>query len=226
MAIDINAIQMDPSWKEVLKEEFQKEYFVKIQEFLEQEKNAGKIIFPQDSNIFAAFNHTPFSQTQVVILWQDPYHGEGEAHGLCFSVQEGVKIPPSLRNMYKELHSDLGVPIPKTWDLTKRAKQWVFLLNSTLTVRKDEPNSHKDAGRQEFTDAVIKKLSDQKSGLIFLLWGAYAQTKEMLIDASKHIVLKSPHPSPFSANKGFFGCKHFSKVNEILQKQWKAIIER
>lgn len=226
MAIDIDTIQMDQSWKNVLKDEFFKPYFSQIKKFLLEEKKAGKIIFPKWSDIFAAFNQTPFDKVKVVILGQDPYHGEGEAHGLCFSVQHGIKQPPSLQNIFKEIESDLWISIPKTWDLTKRAQQGVFLLNASLTVRKDEANSHKDIGRQQFTDAVIKKLSDQKSGLIFLLWGAYAQSKKVLIDTTKHIVLEAPHPSPLSAHRGFLGCKHFSQVNEVLAKQGQAPIDR
>jgi len=227
MTVDIDSIQIDQSRKEVLKDEFQKPYFSQIKEFLTQEKNNGKIIFPKGSDIFNAFNQTPFDQVKVVILGQDPYHGVGEAHGLCFSVQQWVKNPPSLQNIFKEIRDDLkdSWKIWETGDLTPWAKQGVFLLNATLTVRKDEANSHKDIGRQTFTDAVIKKLSDQKSGLVFLLWGAYAQSKEPLIDANKHTILKTVHPSPLSAHRGFFGCKHFSKVNEILVKQGQSPID-
>lgn len=225
MISDVNSIQIEHSWKTVLEEEFAKPYFSQIKNFLLQEKKTGKTIFPKWTDIFNAFNQTPFDKVRVVILWQDPYHGVGEAHGLCFSVQEGIKQPPSLKNIFKELESDLWIPRPATGDLTKWAQQGVFLLNTSLTVRKDEANSHKDIGRQQFTDAVIKKLSDQKSGLIFLLWWAYAQGKEVLIDTNKHTILKAVHPSPLSAHRGFLGCKHFSKVNEILAKQGQEPID-
>lgn len=225
MSVDIATIQIENSRKKVLKDEFNKPYFSQIKEFLLQERNNGQAIFPKWSDIFAAFNQTPFDDVKVVILGQDPYHGAGEAHGLCFSVQKWIRQPPSLQNIFKELESDLGISRPSTGDLTPWTKQWVFLLNATLTVRKDSPNSHKDAGWQEFTDAVIKKLSDAKSGVIFLLWGAYAQGKEELIDVSKHTVLKSPHPSPFSANRGFFGSKPFSRINDILKEQDQTPID-
>jgi len=232
MIVNLDSIHIDQSWKEVLKDEFQKPYFFQIKEFLTQEKNAGKIIFPKGTDIFNAFNQTPFDKVKVVILGQDPYHGVGEAHGLCFSVQKWIKNPPSLQNIFKEIESDLGIPRPATGDLTKRANQGVFLLNASLTVRKDEANSHKDIWRQTFTDAVIKKLSDKKSGpawggvkLVFLLWGAYAQSKEVLIDASKHTIFKAAHPSPLSAHRGFMGCKHFSKVNEVLVNQGQVPID-
>ena len=227
MSVDTNSIQIDVSWKAILAKEFAKPYFAHIKEFLLQEKQAWHIVYPKWSDIFNAFNQTPFDQVKVVILGQDPYHGVGEAHGLCFSVQQWVKNPPSLQNIFKEIRDDLkdSWKIWETGDLTPWAKQGVFLLNATLTVRKDEANSHKDIGRQTFTDAVIKKLSDQKSGLVFLLWGAYAQSKEPLIDANKHTILKTVHPSPLSAHRGFFGCKHFSKVNEILVKQGQSPID-
>jgi uracil-DNA glycosylase len=225
MPVNLDSIQIDQSWKEVLKDEFQKPYFSHIKEFLTQEKNNGKIIFPKGPDIFNAFNQTPFDNVKVVILGQDPYHGVGEAHGLCFSVQKWVRNPPSLQNIFKEIESDLGIPRPAMGDLTKWANQGVFLLNASLTVRKDEANSHKDIWWQTFTDAVIKKLSDKKSGLVFLLWGAYAQSKEALIDTSKHTIFKAVHPSPLSAHRGFMGCKHFSKTNEVLTKQWDTPID-
>ncbi|MFA6255553.1 MAG: uracil-DNA glycosylase [Candidatus Absconditabacterales bacterium] len=217
--VDSNNVQIDASWKSVLADEFVKPYFAHIKEVLLQEKQLGHIIYPKGSDIFNAFNLTPFDKVRVVILGQDPYHGQGEAHGLCFSVQDGVRQPPSLQNIFKELQDDLGITPPKSGNLTRRAQQGVFLLNAILTVRKNTPASHKDIGWQQFTDAVIKKLSDEKKGLIFLLWGAFAQSKEALIDTSRHIVLKCPHPSPFSVHKGFFGCKHFSRVNEILRSR-------
>jgi len=219
MSVELDSIQIEKSWKEVLKDEFSKPYFLQIKEFLKKEKAEWKTIFPLGSNIFNAFNSTPFDKVRVVILWQDPYHGEWEAHWLCFSVQDGVRQPPSLQNIFKELESDLWIPRPQSWNLTKRAEQWVFLLNAILTVRKDEPASHKNIGWQKFTDAVIKKLSDEKEGLIFLLRWAFAQSKEELIDTTRHVVLKAAHPSPFSVHRWFFGCKHFSRVNEILKSK-------
>lgn len=216
------SIHINSSWKEVLRDEFQKLYFEQIKTFLEEEKKKWNIIYPKWSDIFNAFNQTPFEDVNVVILGQDPYHGEGEAHGLCFSVQDGIRIPPSLKNIFKELVVDIpGFVVPTSWNLLAWVKQWVFLLNATLTVRKDTPNSHKDAWWQQFTDAVIKKLSDEKKWLVFLLRGAYAQGKIGLIDQEKHLVLQAAHPSPFSAHKGFFGCKHFSKTNDYLISQWK-----
>lgn len=223
--INLESIQIHSSWKIALADEFQKPYFENIKNFLENEKKNWDIIFPKWSDIFTAFNQTPFDDVKVVILGQDPYHGEGEAHGLCFSVQDGIRLPPSLKNIFKELVIDIpGFVPPTSWNLTAWAKQWVFLLNATLTVRKDTPNSHKDAWWQQFTDAVIKKLSDQKNWLVFLLWGAYAQGKIGLINQEKHLVLQAAHPSPFSAYKWFFGCKHFSKTNDYLISVWKQPI--
>ena len=226
MVVESNAIQIDDSRKSVLAEEFAKPYFAHIKESLVKEKESWHIVYPKWSDIFNAFNLTPFDKVKVVILGQDPYHGEWEAHGLCFSVQDGVRQPPSLKNIFKELHDDLWIIPPKNWNLTKRAQQWVFLLNAILTVRKDEPASHKDIWRQTFTDVVIKTLSDKKEWLIFLLRWAFAQSKEALIDTSRHIVLKAPHPSPFSVHKWFFGCKHFSRVNQILKSKGQKEINR
>lgn len=224
--ITTDTVQIDPSWKVVLANEFSKPYFTQIKEKLLQEKKAGHIVYPKWSDIFNAFNLTPFNNMRVVILWQDPYHGEWEAHGLCFSVQDWVRQPPSLKNIFKEIQDDLGITPPVSWNLTHRAEQWVFLLNASLTVRKDQPNSHKDIGWHTFTDVVIKAISDRKEWIIFLLRWAFAQKKKELIDISRHIVLECPHPSPFSVYKGFFGCKHFSKVNEILQSKWSKPIDR
>ncbi len=224
--ITVDDVQIAISWKAVLADEFAKPYFADIKEFLTKEKEQWHIVYPKWSNIFNAFNLTPFDKVRVVILGQDPYHGEGEAHGLCFSVQDGVRQPPSLKNIFKELQDDLWITPPVSWNLTKRAEQWVFLLNASLTVRKDEPNSHKDIGRHTFTDAVIKKISDKKDWVIFLLRWAFAQKKKVLIDISRHIVLEAPHPSPFSVHKGFFGCKHFSQVNEILRWRGEKEINR
>lgn len=213
-------VKIEESWKEVLKNEFTKPYFQGIVTFLKTERMAGKTIYPPGSMIFNAFNHTPFNKVKVVILGQDPYHGAGQAHGLCFSVQDGVTPPPSLINIYKEIQSDIGVGMnAKNGNLTKWADQGVFLLNASLTVRANEPMSHSKIGWAEFTDAVIKKISDEKKGVVFLLWGKFAQEKQALIDETKHYVLKAAHPSPFSADKGFFGCKHFSKANDYLVKE-------
>ena len=220
MSSSLDHIAIHESWKTVLADEFTQSYFAHIKELLLQEKQAGHIVYPNWSDIFKAFNLTPFDKVKVVILGQDPYHGEWEAHGLCFSVQDGVRQPPSLKNIFKEIHDDLGITPPISWNLTKRAEQWVLLLNASLTVRKNQPNSHKDIGRHRFTDAVIKTISDKKEWVIFLLRWAFAQKKKELIDTSRYIVLECPHPSPFSVHKWFFGCKHFSKVNEILK--WKS----
>jgi uracil-DNA glycosylase len=212
-------VKIEASWKEVLHKEFTKPYFEQIAAFLKIEKTQCKTIYPPGSLIFNAFDKTPFNKVKVVLLGQDPYHGPGQAHGLCFSVQDGVPSPPSLQNMYKELNSDIGMPIPKTGNLTKWATQGVFLLNASLTVRAGEPMSHSKIGWAEFTDAVIKTISLEKKGVVFLLWGRFAQDKQVLIDETRHYVLKAAHPSPLSANNGFFGCKHFSKTNAILRQQ-------
>lgn len=219
-------VKIEPSWKEILKNEFTKPYFQQIVTFLKTERMAGKTIYPPGSMIFNAFNHTPFDKVKVVLLGQDPYHGPGQAHGLCFSVQDGVLPPPSLINIYKEIQSDIGVGMnAKSGNLTKWADQGVFLLNASLTVRANEPMSHSKIGWAEFTDAAIKKISDKKKGVVFLLWGRFAQEKQILIDETNHHVLKAAHPSPFSADKGFFGCKHFSKTNEFLVKEGSSPID-
>ncbi|HMS91753.1 MAG TPA: uracil-DNA glycosylase [Candidatus Absconditabacterales bacterium] len=225
MVIDTRSLQIHDSWKLILADEFIQPYFAHIKEYLLQEKRSGHIFYPKGLDIFNAFNLTPFDKVKVVIIGQDPYHGEGEAHGLCFSVQDGVRQPPSLKNIFKELYDDVGILPPKSGNLTQRAEQGVFLLNASLTVRKDEPNSHKDIGRHIFTDAVITTISDKKEGIIFLLRGAFAQKKKELIDTTRHIVLECPHPSPFSVHKGFFGCKHFSQVNEFLKKRGEKEID-
>jgi uracil-DNA glycosylase len=209
--------QIEESWKENLSEEFQADYFSELKEFLVNERTSQKV-YPPGSQIFNAFQFTPFSKVQVVILGQDPYHGYGQAHGLCFSVPHGIKPPPSLVNIFKELNSDLGVPVPNHGNLEGWAKQGVLLLNATLTVRANQAGSHQGKGWETFTDAVIRKLSDQRVGLVYILWGRFAQAKESLIDSKKHYILKAAHPSPFSAYNGFFGCKHFSKTNEILRR--------
>ncbi len=211
--------RIEESWKNRLTDEFHAPYFGTLKSFLVTEKQQGKMIYPPGPKIFSSFDFTPFERVKVVLLGQDPYHGTGQAHGLSFSVPEGVKPPPSLMNMFKELNSDLGIPIPQKGNLEKWAKQGVLLLNATLTVQANTAGSHQGKGWEQFTDAVIKKISDEKKGVVFLLWGKYAQAKESLIDESKHIVLKAPHPSPFSVHTGFFGCKHFSKTNELLRQQ-------
>ncbi len=211
-------VKINDSWKEVLKSEFNKPYFLQIVNFLRTEKLAGKTIYPPGQLMFNAFNSTPFDQVKVVLLGQDPYHGPGQAHGLCFSVQTGIAPPPSLINVFKELNSDIGMPVPNHGNLTKWAEQCVLLLNASLTVRVNEPMSHAKIGWAEFTDTVIKKISDQRKYVVFILWGKFAQEKQVLIDETKHLVLKAAHPSPFSATNGFFGCRHFSKTNEYLAK--------
>lgn len=219
-------IQIEESWKRVLADEFEKPYFRELRHFLQQEKTSGKSIYPPGSLIFNAFNSTPFDKVKVVILGQDPYHGTGQAHGLCFSVQHGVKPPPSLVNIFKELKDDVpGFEIPGHGCLQKWAEQGVFLLNAILTVEANQPTSHQKKGWEEFTNAVIQKLSKERRGLIFILWGAFAQQKATLIDETRHTILKAAHPSPFSAYNGFFGCNHFSKTNEILAQKGEATID-
>ncbi|MEI6123443.1 MAG: uracil-DNA glycosylase [Bacteroidota bacterium] len=215
---------IEESWKQILEPEFNSEYFILLKEKLLEEKK-HYVVYPPGAQIFAAFNHTAFDKVKVVIIGQDPYHGPGQANGLCFSVSLGIKKPPSLENIFKELKSDLGMEIPKSGNLEKWANQGVLLLNASLTVRANTPNAHQDFGWQTFTNAVIKRLSDEKNGLVFLLWGKFAQGKETLIDRAKHTVLKAAHPSPFSAYNGFMGCKHFSKANDILKGMGKDAID-
>ena len=214
--------QIEEGWKKVLAEEFGAEYMKELKKKLAEELKSGVIIYPPPKQIFQAFNLTPFDKVKVVILGQDPYHGRGQAHGLSFSVPSGVTPPPSLVNIFKEIESDLAVKSPKTaktnGNLEGWAKQCVLLLNAILTVRANSPASHRNLGWEKLTNAAIKALSNKREHLVFLLWGKFAQEKESLIDASKHIVLKAPHPSPYSANSGFFGCKHFSKTNDYLIK--------
>lgn len=210
--------QIESSWKDVLKDEFASDYFRLLKEFLVEEKNKYTV-YPPGQKIFNAFNHTPFEKVKVVILGQDPYHGNGQAHGLCFSVPAGIKPPPSLVNIYKEINADLNIPIPGHGNLEKWADQGVLLLNATLTVRANQAGSHQGKGWENFTDAVIRKISEERSGIVFILWGRYARDKKNLIDASRHHILEAAHPSPFSAYNGFFGCKHFSKTNELLRQQ-------
>jgi uracil-DNA glycosylase len=210
--------KIDPSWFEQLSDEFQADYMQKLRDFLTEEKKSH-IVHPPGALIFNAFDSTPFDNVKVVILGQDPYHGPGQAHGLCFSVNDGMPSPPSLKNIYKELASDIGMDEPASGNLSKWADQGVLLLNATLTVRARNAGSHQGKGWEQFTDAAIQRLSEKRSNLVFLLWGKYAQNKEVLVAKDRgHLVLKAPHPSPFSAHTGFLGCKHFSKANDFLSK--------
>jgi len=212
------------SWKNILEIEFEKEYFKKIEEFVENEKNNGKTIYPKDENVFSLFNLVNFEDVRVVILGQDPYHGKNQAHGLSFSVPVGEKVPPSLKNIYKELNSDLNLNIPNNGFLKNWTKQGVFLMNAIMTVNAKEPASHKKAGWENFTDKIIQILSDKRENIVFMLWGNFAKKKKDLIDESKHLILTSAHPSPFSAYNGFFGNKHFSKANKYLLGNTKGEI--
>ncbi len=217
--------EIEESWKNKLTKEFRSDYFKELKQFLMTEKSAGKIIYPAGKNIFNAFNHTPFDKVKVVIIGQDPYHGPGQANGLCFSVSDGIPQPPSLKNIFKELNSDLAINPPISGNLEKWAMQGVLLLNATLTVENGLPGSHQNQGWEQFTNAVIRLVSEEKEGVIFLLWGKFAQAKEDIIDSGKHFLLKAAHPSPFSAYNGFLGCKHFSKVNEILKQTKRTPID-
>jgi uracil-DNA glycosylase len=210
--------QIEESWKQVLQDEFESPYFQALTDFIREEKKKYTI-YPPGPLIFNAFDHTPFNRVKVVILGQDPYHGPGQAHGLCFSVPEGIAFPPSLVNIFKEIESDIGIPMPHSGNLTSWANQGVLLVNAILTVRADTPASHQTKGWETFTDAVIRTLSERRKNLVFILWGNYAQAKEKLIDTDRHIILKAAHPSPLSAYRGFFGCRHFSRVNEIMREQ-------
>ncbi|HUW07422.1 MAG TPA: uracil-DNA glycosylase [Williamwhitmania sp.] len=216
--------QIEESWKSALSEEFEKDYFRQLKNFLVAERQSH-LVFPPGKNIFAAFDHTPLPQVKVVILGQDPYHGPGQAHGLCFSVPSGIPKPPSLINIFKEISNDLKISMPVSGNLERWADQGVLLLNATLTVRAHMAGSHQKKGWEEFTDSVIRTISEKRDGVVFLLWGAYAQAKESIIDTSRHFVLKAPHPSPLSASRGFFGCGHFSKANELLRKQGLSEID-
>lgn len=211
--------QIEESWKAVLQDEFQSAYFQDLRQFLIEEKQEH-VVYPPGPLIFNAFNLCPFDKVKVVVLGQDPYHGPGQANGLCFSVSNGIKHPPSLVNIFKEMQKDLNIPYPKTGDLTGWASQGVLLINTSLTVRAHTPMSHQGKGWEQFTDAVIRQLSEKREGVVFILWGRHAQNKRVLIDTSKHYLLEAAHPSPFSAN-GFFGCRHFSKANYLLLQQGK-----
>jgi uracil-DNA glycosylase len=215
----LNDIQIDDSWKNVLADEFSKPYMLELKKFLQTEKQHGKIIYPPSNDIFNALNYTPFDKVKVVIVGQDPYHGPNQAHGMCFSVLPGIKTPPSLVNIYKEIESDLQIKPVQHGYLVNWAKQGVLLLNSVLTVEQGKPNSHQGKGWELFTDRIIELLNHGDKKIIFVLWGSYAQNKGQFIDTSKHMVLTATHPSPFSAYRGFLGCKHFSKINATL-KSW------
>lgn len=216
--------QLHSSWQAIIGQEFDKPYMHALRAFLKQEKALGKVIFPPGSQIFNAFNHTPFDQVRVVIIGQDPYHGPNQAHGLSFSVPDGVKLPPSLVNIFKEIESDLGIKMSGRGDLSPWAEQGVLLLNATLTVAQANAGSHQKRGWETFTDAVIASLNQHREGLVFVLWGSYAQRKGAAIDATKHLVLKSVHPSPLSAHRGFFGQHQFSKINQYLEQHGQAPI--
>ncbi len=216
-------VKIEASWKEALKGEFDKPYFKDLIAFVKEEYSS-QTVYPSEKEIFNAFDHCPLGKVEVVIIGQDPYHGPGQANGLCFSVADGIRQPPSLQNIFKEIKTDIGTDIPLSGNLERWADQGVLLLNATLTVRDNTPGSHQNKGWEEFTDAVIRVLSEQKNNLVFLLWGAYAQKKGEIVDKRKHLVLQSPHPSPFAAHKGFFGNQHFSKTNEYLSANAKKQI--
>lgn len=217
-------VQIEESWKQVLTPEFDKDYFIRLTEFVRREYQTTTV-YPPGKLIFNAFNLCPYNKVKVVIIGQDPYHGPGQAHGLCFSVNDGIPFPPSLQNIFKEIHDDLGTPIPTTGNLTRWAEQGVLLLNATLTVRAHQAGSHQRQGWEEFTDAAIRALAENREHLVFILWGAYAQKKGAFIDRNKHLVLTSVHPSPLSAHNGFFGNHHFSRANEYLVRNGKTAID-
>ena len=217
-------VKIEPSWKELLKDEFEKPYFSELIQFVKNEYKTTKI-YPPGKLIFNAFDHCPAEQTKVVILGQDPYHGPGQAHGLCFSVPEGIEQPPSLQNIFKEINNDLGKPVPTSGNLERWAEQGVLLLNATLTVRAHQAGSHQGKGWEQFTDAVIQAVNAQDRPIVYMLWGRPAQSKIPMLTNPKHLVLKAPHPSPLSAYRGFFGCKHFSKANSFLEEHGIAPID-
>jgi uracil-DNA glycosylase len=220
------AVEIESSWLQILHDEFEKPYMLQLKQFLKQEKEAGHKVYPKGGDIFNAFNHTPFTNVKAVILGQDPYHGANQAMGLSFAVHKGIPVPRSLANIYKELKTDIpGFETPNHGDLTKWADQGVLLLNATLTVQAGQAGSHQKKGWETFTDTVIRKISEEKEGIVFLLWGRFAQAKAELIDQTKHHILKAAHPSPFSAESGFFGCHHFSKTNELLKEQGNKEID-
>lgn len=213
-------VRLHPSWKSVLSDQFEMPYFKSLITFVKDEY-ANKTIYPPGGLLFSALDHTPFENVKVVILGQDPYHGPGQANGLCFSVKEEVVMPPSLKNIFAEIENDLGIPLPENGNLERWADQGVLLLNATLTVRAHEAGSHQKRGWEEFTDAIIRAVSEQRENVVFLLWGSYAQKKGSIIDGKKHLILSAPHPSPLSSYRGFFGCKHFSKTNTYLKARGK-----
>ncbi|MBO1358365.1 uracil-DNA glycosylase [Acetobacter sacchari] len=215
---DVTGVKLDERWKTALKDEFEAPYMTALKSFLLEEKRLGKAIFPKGSEYFRALDLTPLGSVKVVILGQDPYHGEGQAHGLCFSVREGVRVPPSLVNIYKEMNTDLGITPARHGNLEGWARQGVLLLNSVLTVEQARAASHQGKGWEKFTDAVIARVNEQEQPAVFILWGAYAQRKAAFVDATKHLVLKAPHPSPLSAHNGFFGGRYFSKANAFLEE--------
>ena len=217
-------IQLAPSWLAHLESEFPKPYMADLRAFLVEEKKSG-VVFPPGKEIFNAFTYTPFDDVRVVVLGQDPYHGQGQAHGLCFSVRRGVRSPPSLQNIFKELEQDVGIPIPHHGELTGWAQQGVLLLNTVLTVRAHQANSHRNKGWEQFTDRVITVLNERREGIVFVLWGSAAGRKASMIDASKHLILRAPHPSPLSSYRGFFGCKHFSQINAHLVERGQTPID-
>jgi uracil-DNA glycosylase len=216
--------KIEASWLEELKDEFDKDYFLELKKFLLEEKRLYQV-YPPGPRIFAAFDVTPFNKVKVVLLGQDPYHGPGQAHGLCFSVPHGIKPPPSLVNIFQELKEDLGIPVPSHGNLERWAGQGVLLINATLTVRANQAGPHQNKGWERFTDQVIRILSERRDHLVFMLWGNYAQAKSEMIDSSKHLVLKAAHPSPFSVYRGFYGCRHFSAANEWLIKNGMSSID-
>ncbi|MEP4146349.1 MAG: uracil-DNA glycosylase [Halioglobus sp.] len=218
-------VQLEASWLAELAPEFEQTYMRRLGEFLRSEKKLGKQIFPSGNEIFNAFSHTPLDNVKVVILGQDPYHGEGQAHGLCFSVKPGVRIPPSLKNIYKEIHAEMGLVMPDHGHLTSWADQGVLLLNSVLSVECGQAASHQGKGWETFTDRVIDVINSQREGVVFMLWGSYAQRKGAIIDTDRHLVLEAPHPSPLSAHRGFFGCDHFNAANAYLEKRGVSSID-
>jgi len=222
---EMKKVQLHDSWLSRLGDQFDQEYMHKLREFLLTRKQHRAVIYPPGAQIFNALNSTPFEQVRVVILGQDPYHGPGQAHGLCFSVLPGVRVPPSLANIYREIQDDLGIPVPHHGYLQSWAEQGVLLLNAVLTVERGQAGSHQGKGWETFTDTVVRVLNDEGDGLVFMLWGAYALRKGAMINRRKHLVLTAPHPSPLSAHRGFLGCKHFSSANEYLEQQQKLPID-
>lgn len=220
------AVKLEPSWQSLLQDQFDDPYMQGLSEFLRQQKRAGKVIYPPGEQIFAALDATPVAEVKVVIIGQDPYHGPGQAHGLCFSVRPGVDLPPSLKNIFSEIESDLGIRQPAgNGNLEPWARQGVLLLNSVLTVERSQAGSHQGKGWERFTDAVVQRLSQQREGLVFMLWGSYAQKKGAVVDRQRHCVLTAPHPSPLSAHRGFFGCRHFSRANAYLAERGQNTVQ-